>query len=271
MSLMTYDEVRPYARAIKFRTGIGPRAGVMPPWYVEKNIGIQRFKSDPSLSDEEIAKIARWVDAGVPRGNPADMPRAVKRPSDEGWTLGEPDLIVRSPTVKMPAIGPDVWTNLGAVPTGVTEDKWVKSVEVREVNDIPKADGIKTVGGRYVFHHMTYSSTAPGGADGSEQRWPIHEVGRNADIFPDEVGRLLAANAALDLSAAHLHSNGHPTTAHLEFGFRFFPQGYKPLYRRLPTLLGNGNDIDVKPNEANQQLHAYTTLADHTKIIAFEP
>src|ERR1043165_3291999 len=52
MSLRTYEEVRPWARAIKQRTGIGPHAGVMPPWYVEKNIGIQKFQSDPSLSDE---------------------------------------------------------------------------------------------------------------------------------------------------------------------------------------------------------------------------
>src|SRR5262245_18479434 len=51
MALTTYDEVRPWARAIKQRTGIGPHAGVMPPWYVEKNIGIQQFHNDPSLSD----------------------------------------------------------------------------------------------------------------------------------------------------------------------------------------------------------------------------
>src|SRR6185437_11374965 len=51
MSLITYTDVRPWARAIKQRTGIGPHAGVMPPWYVEKNIGIQRYKDDPSLSD----------------------------------------------------------------------------------------------------------------------------------------------------------------------------------------------------------------------------
>ncbi len=59
MSLQTYEDVRPWARAIKQRTGLGPRAGVMPPWYVEKNIGIQKFKNDPSLSDEEIATIAQ--------------------------------------------------------------------------------------------------------------------------------------------------------------------------------------------------------------------
>ncbi len=76
MPLVTYEDVRPWARAIKTRTGIGPRAGVMPPWYVEKNIGIQHYKDDPSLSDQEVAKIAKWVDSGAPLGNPADMPTA---------------------------------------------------------------------------------------------------------------------------------------------------------------------------------------------------
>src|SRR5437870_6896690 len=68
MSLVTYEDVRPWARSIKTKTGLGPRAGVMPPWYVEKNIGIQHFKNDPSLSADEIAAIARWVDSGAPRG-----------------------------------------------------------------------------------------------------------------------------------------------------------------------------------------------------------
>src|SRR5262249_47491240 len=72
MSLVTYEDVRPWVRSIKMKTGLGPKAGVMPPWYVEKNIGIQQFQNDPSLSNDEIAKIAKWVDAGAPRGNPAD-------------------------------------------------------------------------------------------------------------------------------------------------------------------------------------------------------
>jgi hypothetical protein len=275
MSLITYEDVRPWARAIKQRTGIGPHAGVMPPWYVEKNLGIQRFKSDPSLSEEEIAKVAAWADSGAPRGNPADLPATIKQGSGEGWVLGEPDLIVRSPEVSMPPIGPDKWTSLGLVPTGLSEDRWVSSVEVREVNNIPTNESSKTVGGRYVFHHMTYSSApqndSAAGGDGTTTSWPIHEVGRNADVFPPEAGRLLAANSALDLSAGHLHSNGHETKAHLEFGFRFFPKGYKPLYHPSTVRLGNGNDMDVKPNQADQQLHAYATLTEHTKIIAFEP
>src|SRR5580693_6947831 len=74
MSLVTYEEVRPWARSIKQRTGIGPHAGVMPPWYIEKNVGIQQYKDDPSLSAEQIITIARWADSGAPQGSPADMP-----------------------------------------------------------------------------------------------------------------------------------------------------------------------------------------------------
>src|SRR5499427_5855984 len=74
MPLTSYEEVRPWARAIKQRTGIGPHAGVLPPWDMEKNIGLQKYKDDPSLSAAEVAKVARWADSGAPRGNPADMP-----------------------------------------------------------------------------------------------------------------------------------------------------------------------------------------------------
>ncbi|MBI4477377.1 MAG: cytochrome c [Acidobacteria bacterium] len=276
MALTTYEEARPWARAIKTKTGLGPRAGVMPPWFVEKNIGIQKFKNDPSLSDDEIARIAKWVDSGAPGGDPADMPPPRDFDNSDKWTIGEPDLVLRSPEVRVPAAGPDKWGSLGLVPTGLTEDRYVSAVEVREVNDIPKSGQTSTVGGRYVFHHMTYSSVLPGergSADVGEGSvsWPIHEVGRNADVFPPEAGRLLAANSALSLDAYHNHSNGRETKAHLEFAFKFFPKGYKPLYRRSTMRLGNGIDVDVKPNQANQELHAYGVLQEHTKIIVFEP
>src|ERR1700730_16071212 len=88
MSLVTYDEVRPYAKAIKQRTSIGPHMGVMPPWYMEKNIGIQQFKDDPSLSDDEIAKIGKWADNGAPLGNPADMPPARQFDDLSKWSIG---------------------------------------------------------------------------------------------------------------------------------------------------------------------------------------
>jgi mono/diheme cytochrome c family protein len=274
MSLITYEDVRPWARAVKTRTGLRTQRGAMPPWFVEKDIGIQKFKGDPSLTDEEIATIGRWVDSGAPRGNPADMPKPLEFDDQDKWTIGEPDLVLRSRDVTVPAAGPDWWGDLGLVPTGLTEDRYVSAVEVREVNDIPRGGTTQTVGGRYVFHHMTYSSIIQGERASTEEAsssWPIHEVGRNADVFPPEAGRLLQANSALSLAAGHLHANGRETKGHLEFAFKFFPTGYKPLYKRSTLRLGNGIDIDVKPNQAGQELHAYATLQEHTKIIAFEP
>src|SRR5205823_12483108 len=64
MSLLTYEEARPWARAMKLRTSLRSKPNAMPPWFLEKNVGIQQYKGDISLSDEEIDRIARWADNG---------------------------------------------------------------------------------------------------------------------------------------------------------------------------------------------------------------
>src|SRR5262249_52296754 len=109
MPLVTYEDARPWARAMKLRTGLGPKAGVMPPWYVEKNIGIQQFHNDPSLSDEEIAKIAKWADSGAPRGNLADMPPPREWGDGSKWAIGTPDLIVKTKEILVKGDAPDWW------------------------------------------------------------------------------------------------------------------------------------------------------------------
>jgi len=275
MSLVTYQEVRRYASRIKDRTAIRDRMGAMPPFYVEKDLGITEFENDYSLSDEELALIQAWVDNGAPEGDPSDMPPPRDFNTTGEWMLGEPDLVVRSADITMPAVGPDRWGDIGLVPTGLTEDRYVKSVEIREINDIPTDQGTSTVGGRYIFHHMTYTSgrlnEAGDAVVDDVTSWPIHEVGRNPDIFPDRAGRLLPANSALSLGNSHLHSNGRETTGHLEFGFTFFPEGYVPEYTRRGPRLGNGIDIDVPANQAGHEFHNFVTLEEHTKIIAFEP
>lgn len=275
MALLTYDQVRPWAPIIKYRTAIRDRMGAMPPFFVEKHIGITRFKNDYSLSDEELAVIQAWADNGTPRGNPDNEPPLLSFDTSDDWTIGEPDLILRSRDFSRPAVGPDWWGDIGLVPTGLTEDRYVAAIEVREVNDIPTDQASGTVGGRYVVHHLTYSSGTLS-EDGTEvvgnvTNWPIHEVGRNADIFPEKAGRLLPANSALHLGATHMHSNGRETNAYMEFGIKFFPVGYAPEYSRRGPRTGNGVDIDVLPNTANQEFHNYVVLDDHIKIIAFEP
>jgi hypothetical protein len=285
MPLSTYEQVRPWARAIKQRTGIGPHAGVMPPWYVEKNIGIQEFQNDPSLSDEEVTKVAKWADAGAPRGNPADMPPAKVYPDGKAWAIGTPDLIVKTTDLTVKANAPDWWGEIPRVPTGLDEDRYVVALEVKEVNDVDNraGSGRQTVGGHYVFHHMIWSTRVLGEnadvdndpiaalTDDGSTGWPVHEVGRNADFFDLKSARLLKANSSIVSDSVHLHSNGRDTKAHLEIGFKFAPKGFKPEYRRAGYSLGNGVDIDIRPNEANQQLHAYAVLPENTKILSFEP
>jgi hypothetical protein len=283
MSLQTYEEVRPWVRAIKQRTGIGPRAGVMPPWYVEKNIGIQKFHNDPSLSDREIAMIARWVDSGAPRGNPADMPPPRAWDDSGKWAIGTPDLIVKTTDLVVKSTAPDWWGEIPRVSTGLTEDRYVTALEVKEVNDVPKdGSGRATVGGRFVFHHMIWSTRVlkEGEVPTAEQLafdtdgstgWPVHEVGRNADFFDPKAARLLRAGSYVVSDSVHLHSNGRDTKAHLEIGFKFAPKGFKPEYKRASYALGNGVDIDIRSMEAGQQLHAYAVLPENTKIMSFEP
>jgi hypothetical protein len=285
MALVSYEDVRPWARAIKTRTSIGPKAGVMPPWYLEKNIGIQHYKDDPSLSDEEIAKIAKWADGGAPRGNPADMPPPRSFASVDTWNIGQPDVIVSTKDVLVKANSPDWWGEIESVPIDIPEDRYVAAVQIREVNDIPKdGSGRTTVGGHYVFHHMIWSTRVQGpdgqvdttpdlGIDeGNSTSWPVHEVGRNPDFFDPKGGRLLRKGSYVVSNSVHLHSNGQDTKAHLEIGFKLHPTGYQPTVKRsLSRGLGNGVDIDIKSMEANQQLHAYTVLQEHTKVITFEP
>ncbi len=273
MSLVSYAEVRPWARAIKQRTSIGPKAGVMPPWYVEKNIGIQQYKNDPSLSDLEIAMVAKWADTGAVEGNAADLPPARTFDDANTWAIGTPDLVIKTKDVVVKANTPDWWGEIESVPIGLTEDRYVAALQIREVNDVPSKDpgGRTTVGGRYVFHHMIWA-TDQGGGGGTNTPWPVHEVGRGADFFPPEAGRLLKKGESVVSNSIHLHSNGRDTTAHLEIGFKLLPKDYKPTLKPSQSRgLGNGLDISIRPNEANQQLHAYTVLQENTKVTSFEP
>ena len=275
MPLVTYDEVAPFAGLIEFKTGLRDRAGAMPPWYVEKNIGIQRFKNDTSLNDEEIAAISTWARSGTPKGDPGDAPEPLVFDDSIKWKAGTPDLVVKLVELTKLAGTADWWGEIEPVSTGMTEDRYVKSVEVIEVNDVDMTKLSGTVGGRYIFHHMLWF-TAQMDSEGNVQRgfnppWPVHEVGRNADIFDDKTGRLLRAGSAIISDSIHLHSNGRDTTAHLEIGFIFQDRDFEPKYRDSIFFTGNGVDISVVPNQTDQELHAYSILPAHTKIVSFEP
>src|SRR5207249_400695 len=81
MSLVTYDDARPWARAIRARVA----SRQMPPWHIDRTVGIQQFKNDRSLTDEQVDTIVRWVDAGAPMGDPKDMPPPRTWPNEQIW------------------------------------------------------------------------------------------------------------------------------------------------------------------------------------------
>jgi hypothetical protein len=146
-------------------------------------------------------------------------------------------------------------------------------VEIREINDVRenRDSERQTVGGLYVFHHMVWSTRVLDDPDVRPVGWPVHEVGRNPDIFDDEGGQLLKAGSSVVSGSTHLHSNGSDTRARLEIGFRFHPRDYEPKYRSAGYVLANGSDIDIEAGKKDQELHAYTVLQQHTKIVTFEP
>src|SRR5690349_8498841 len=85
MSLLTYEEARPWAKSIKQKVA----AREMPPWYIDKNVGVAHFKNDASLTDQEISTLVKWADSGAPKGNPADLPPARKFDDDDKWHMGQ--------------------------------------------------------------------------------------------------------------------------------------------------------------------------------------
>jgi hypothetical protein len=125
MSFLTYEGARPWAKAMK--TAVVTRK--MPPWFADPQYG--HFTNDRSLKQSEIDTIAQWADSGAPEGSPQDAPPAVQWPAD-GWDI-EPDLIVNGPEFVVPAhTKNDVveWSFI-TVPSGITEDTWITSMQIR--------------------------------------------------------------------------------------------------------------------------------------------
>ena len=95
MSLLTYSDARPYAKAIKNAVAIGK----MPPWFATEG----HFKNDKRLSTEAIQTLTAWADGGAPEGNAKDAPAA--RTFTDGWNI-KPDVVVQMPKAfQLPAKG----------------------------------------------------------------------------------------------------------------------------------------------------------------------
>jgi hypothetical protein len=281
MSLITYKEARPWARSIRERVV----ARQMPPWHIDRSVGVQKFKNDISLTDEQVNTIARWVDEGALEGDPRDLPPPKPLVTDNEWKAvrdgyGPPDLVIKSPEFTMPARHQDVWFRpMSDIP--ISEPRWVKMVEIRPTN----------LKGRRILHHsIAYlvlnndpdavsKGTASGrrgdnAADLVNRRPQLMEwaIGKGYDLYRPGTGKLILPGENISWDQ-HIHAVGEEITAGSEIGLWFYKKGEEPKKRSYLigfTGLRNGQSLDIPPNSF-AQTEGFTVLKENTLIENFQP
>ena len=251
MSLITFEESRPWARSIRDRVA----SRNMPPWHIDKTVGIQHYKDDRSLSDKEIDTIVKWASNGAPKGDPKDMPTAKKWDDGNGWNYaskfgGPPDLIIKSPNYTQKAVAMDAWYK-PIVETGLTEPRWVRAIEMRP----------STLKGRKITHHaLAYlmqdekevqailnNADADSGA-GLFMEWAVNKQG---ELMRPNTGKLMLPDSKIRWDI-HYSAGGEDITDDVELGVYFYPKGQEPKYRTALSLYsgvtGGNRNLDIAPN-----------------------
>jgi hypothetical protein len=283
MSLITYQEVRPWARSIRERVSTRQ----MPPWHIDKSVGVQQFKNDMSLSDDQIDTIVRWVDSGAVQGDPKDLPAPKPLVTNNEWQgvrdgYGPPDLVVKSSEYTMPAQHQDVWYRpMNEIP--LTEPRWIKMVEIRPSN----------LKARKIIHHsIAYqvlspenvasvnqgTATGPGGPASQDdlvnRRPQIMEwaIGKGYDRFREGTGKLIMPGEKISWDQ-HIHAVGEEITGGSELGLWFYPKGEVPAKRSYLigfTGLRTRGFLDIQPNSISYT-EGFTVLKENTIITNFQP
>ena len=257
MALTTFEEVRPWARSIKLRV----QNREMPPWHLDKTVGIRKYKNDISLSDKEIATLVAWVDGGALQGNPADAPPLRKFAPEDAWHIGKPDLIVpMGGQHKMYAKGPDWWIDYFADVT-LDEDRYIKAMEVRP-------------GNRRIVHHVVMYVIEPDAPPGTpETGVNLHEyaVGKYGDTFNESTGRLLKKGSRLRFDM-HYFANGEESVDQTEMAFMFYPKGFVPKYDVRSISFRNipNDELEIAPNTVSRH-DGYFRLQRPARLDAFQP
>jgi len=255
MPLLTYEDARPWARAIKEKV----LKREMPPWYIDRNIGIAQFKDDPSLSDSDVATITKWVDNGAPMGNPADMPPPRQFSDMDQWHIGKPDVTVtmKKPYI-LPAHGPDNIVNV-LVDPGFTEDMYVMAVESKPVD----ARSYKVV------HHFTTNLVEDPEEDPIGLFFNEYALGKNGDIFPPNSGRLIKAGSQINFNL-HLNPRGEETPVMVQLGFKVFPKGVTPKYVAFTQHMGDTAELDIPAGQVVRH-DGYFRLPRPALVASFQP
>jgi mono/diheme cytochrome c family protein len=273
MSLVTYDDAKQNARAIKNRV----TAHLMPPWYIDKTVGIQHFKNDRSLTDQEIATISAWVDAGAPQGDPKDAPPPLpESAASNEWQFakvyGKPDLVLKSPPYTLAAHTQDKWFR-PVTDTGVTEPRWVRAIEIRPA----------TLDGRKIVHHvltmleqheMGVTNLAESAHDmqmtaGLFMEWA---VGKTGELFNPDAGKLMLPGSKIHWEI-HMYAIGREIKDNqVELAVYFYPKGVVPPHRTVLRMfdVSRGSELDIPPNSTAMTQNFYVLQAP-ARIENFQP
>ena len=282
MSLLTYEEARPWARAIKARVA----AREMPPWFVDKTIGIQQFIDDISLSDEEIDAIVRWVDAGAPSGDLTRMPPPIEWPSGDRFRLeddlGPPDEVVRFPPYTMPPVAQDTFFRPFA-DVDLDEPRWVRAAETKpagkdgrriahhasayihqpESTDFLEAER-DLLAGQAAADAVLQAARTRSSGDPVDTREMFTEwaQGKSGEIYPEDTGKLVKPGARFEVQI-HYHAVGEEITDQLEIGLWFHPRGVTPKYSVTYVSVGTQNNkpLHIPPHSVTVHQGSYTLPA----------
>jgi hypothetical protein len=251
MSLVKYEDARPWARSIKQRVA----ARTMPPWGADPAHGV--FKNDPRLSDAEIRTIEAWVDGGAPRGDDKDLP---KMPTFvDGWSIGNPDAVYSmQESFDIPASGAIPYQYL-RVPTNLAEDRWIQAIEIKP-------------GARAHVHHViafTQPAGAPIQAQGALGPGNIGSVTPNKQgiVFPPGVARLLRGNSDIVLQM-HYTTNGEEAVDRTVVGVIFAKE--PPQKQQIGGMALNPFFV-IPPGAPNHEVRAKRVLANDTLLTSLTP
>lgn len=256
MALLTYDNARPWARSIKAQVS----SREMPPWHIDRTIGVQKFMDDPSLTDKEIDTIVKWVDAGAPQGNPADMPPPIQWAPDDRWHIGQPDVVVslQGGDITVAATAADQWMNLPMQDGKFTEDVYVKAIEIKPLKGTP------------TVHHAN-ASWVQDPVDGTGTHLVEYAVGKGGEVYPEGSGKLIKAGSTL-LMNLHVHSVGEETPMNIALGLKLYPKGVVPKHVELTRHVGDQEEgIDIPAGASDVRSDGYTILTQPVRLTAFQP
>ena len=232
-SLLNYEDVKRRSSQVAEVT----RTRFMPPWLPVAGHG--DFQDVRRLTDEEIQLLDRWVQLGTPEGPPSDLPR---QPTwTHGWQLGEPDLVLESPSYTLAASGDDQFRNF-VIPIPIDQPRWVRSVELRPLN--PSVTHHVRLGvDRWATSRRRDAEDVEPGYGGMP--WAEDPEGQLLSWTPGKLARpgtpgtAWRLNPEIDLVLAlHLRPSGKPETVACRIGVYFAAE--EP--RSNPVILRSAGD-----------------------------